>query len=57
MAAPSLYRPGSRVREIASPHRQGTVVTVQGRGQYARVWWRPDGRPIVESYPSALALA
>ena len=57
MAAQFPYRNGSRVREINPPHRAGTVVVIHGRGQYARVFVRLDGRGIVAFYPSALTVA
>lgn len=57
MAAPSLYRPGTRVRELAPPHRAGTVAVVSGRGSFAIVWVRLDGRGIVAFRPSGLSLA
>ena len=56
MGAPSLYRPGTRVRELAPPHRLGTIVVVRGRGAYAIVWVRFDGRGIVACRPSGLSL-
>lgn len=57
MAARSLYMPGTRVRELAAPYREGTVVVVRGRGAYALVYVRLDGRGIVAFHPGGLSLA
>ena len=52
----SLYRPGTRVHELASPHRKGTVVKVNGRGAFAVVFVLLDGRGIVSFSPGGLGL-
>lgn len=57
MAAPSLYRPGTRVQELAAPYRKGTVIAVRGRGSYALIWVRLDGRGAVAFHPGGLSLA
>jgi hypothetical protein len=55
--ANSLYHVGTRVRELAAPHRSGVVAVVSGRGSYARLWVRLDGRGYVMFSPSGLEIA
>lgn len=52
----TTYRVGQRVREVASPHRRGSVVKQVRTGTYARVFVHIDGRGIVAFYPAQIAL-
>lgn len=52
----ATYRVGQRVREVAPPHRRGTVYLVQRTGRYAKVWVRIDGRGVVGFYPAQISL-
>jgi hypothetical protein len=52
----SLYHPGTRVQELAAPHRRGTVIAVRGRGPYALLWVHLDGRGFVAFRPAGLSI-
>jgi hypothetical protein len=53
---PSLYRPGTRVHELAPPHRKGTIIKVNGRGSYATLFVLLDGRGVVSFSPGGVGL-
>jgi hypothetical protein len=52
----SLWRPGRRVQELASPHRKGTIRAVKGSGNNAQVTVGLDGRAPVTLHPPQLKL-
>ena len=53
----ATFRIGQRVREVAPPHRAGSVFKVVRTGTYSRVFVRIDGRGIVAFYPAQISFA
>lgn len=53
----AVFRTGQRVREVAPPHRRGSVVKQVKTGKYSRVYVHIDGRGIVGFYPAQLSLS
>jgi hypothetical protein len=51
-----LFKVGSRVQEVAAPHRKGTVRAIRGRGASAVIAVGLDGYTIAYFRPSALTI-
>jgi len=52
-----LFHVGQRVKELAPPHRKGTIVRIYHPGPRATIWVRLDGLGIASFTPSGLAAA
>jgi hypothetical protein len=50
------FRRGQRVRELAAPHREGTVVATIRTGPFAVIWVALDGWHIASFSPSGLEI-
>ena len=51
-----LFRVGQRVKELAPPHRLGTIVRIYHPGPFGVIYVRLDGLGIASFPPSGLSL-